>query len=467
MFRSLIPLVVGALTGKCNFKANCLCLPGSDKDEEVPENSTKEFLTNRRNEGKAIRSIRERLGNGKASYRILTKAFDKESPESYQTFYEVLITMTMRIRVGQYKFGKSHTIDSDELHKIMSDNLEFIVPLCLRSIIVRHCNQASQVPSKVHINKPEFELIEGFVVYLVRCLIYPCKESSDDVNQRKKSLQNALSSSQIVLDFIVGLSSVIEAKQVEILIFQYLQTLRNEETTYIRDATQTLKPALNEEISHLIRCSQQLRLIAAEALCTLPSFLALNVPMKYSLSSNKETRKESTTWLTQYVRNIQEKLPDFEKRNEAINSGWLSDLVMNECFCICSVACQFVIYESIALVDASPDLNRKVTEAKLRKDDLVAFQCTAFQAISIVYELVVRRHSMDQRFQSVSAQSRIAGMLTKTILEQTCENVQWLSKLDCANQVRSTWLLCYVYALQDAPQALIYEFIKTCFENVR
>ena len=42
-----------------------------------------------------------------------------------------------------------------------------------------------------------------------------------------------------------------------------------------------------------------------------------------------------------------------------------------------------------------------------------------------------------------------------------------LSKLDRANQVRSTWLVCLVYVLQDAPQALIYEFIRTCFENVR
>ena len=385
------------------------------------------------------------------------------------------MTLTLRTRFGQYEVGKPHTIESDEaktldfqLQNSMADNLEFIVPLCLKSIVVRHCDQTSQGASKVHINKLEFELIEGFVGYLVRCLIVLCNESSAEVERRKPSLQKAIRSSQIVLDFIIGLSSIIEAKQVELLIFQYFLTLRNEEASYIDEATQTLKSVLNEETSHRIRCSQLLRLLAAETLCTVPSFMALNVPMKYSLTNNPETRKESATWLTQYVRNIQEKLPDFEKRSKTINSGWLADLVMSECFCVCSVVCQLVVYESVALVQASPDpSDNKCTGSTLGITDLEAFQCTAFQAISIVYELVVRRHSMDQRFQSESAQGRIAGLLTKTILKQTCENIRWLSQLDCANQIRSTWLLCLVYVLQDAPQGLIYDFIRTCFENVR
>ena len=164
--------------------------------------------------------------------------------------------------------------------------------------------------------------------------------------------------------------------------------------------------------------------------------------------------------------------PGFEKSNETVTSGWLSDLVLSECFEVCSSACNLVIKESIAIVEASGSERKKnkastSPEYTLSKLDLEAFHYTAFHAIGIVYELVVRRHSMDQRFQSESAQGRIAGLLTTTILSQTCENIRWLTKLNCGNQVRSTWLLCFIYVLQEAPESLIYDFIRSCFDKVR
>ena len=431
-------------------------------------------------EPKANRSIREHLENGNVSYNILANSFEKEHTDSCKTLYEVLMMLALKLHFSQNESSeKSHFASSNAPANTLDCqsqgifyHMEFIVPLCLKSIVIRHCSHRPRSAGKVYVEKREFNLIEAFVGHLVRCLILLCKESSGEYDRRKSTLQSALQSSQIVLDFIVGLSSVVRARQVEALIFQFFQTLRDHETTSLHADTQKENATLNEEAIHEVRCSQHLRLFAAETLCTIPSFLALNVPMKYSVTNNPEVRKDATAWLTQYMGTIQGTLSSVDKSYETTHSGWLVDLVVKDCFCVCSVACQLVVNESIAIVEASKNLEsnksslRKHLESTVSKFDLQSFHDTACQGISIVYELVVRRHSMDQRFQSESVQCRIAGLLTKTIIEQTCENWHWLEKLDSANQVRSTWLLCFVYVLQEAPEGLIYDFVRSSFESV-
>ena len=440
---------------------------------------------------KAIKSMREYLDNGNVSYNILTNVFEKESVDVCQTLYEVLIKGILLTYNGQDEFpnqrvnratqtsSKTLKDSSDfQLRSSMAHHIELIVPLCLRSIIVRHGNPDSGLSAKVFIEKSAFDLIEVFTRHLAGCLIFLCNESTAEINQRENSLHNALQSSQIVLDFLVGLSSIIQAKQVEVLVSLYFLAMRDHETISLQKFMQKNEKSelnLNEEICHQLKCSQQLRLLAAEKLFIIPSFLALNVPVKYTATNKPEMHKETTAWLTQYVGRIQESLPGFERNTETVHSGWLADLVLTECLKVCSAACHLVVKESEELVEASLPNHKEKNKSAFRmypkstlgKLDLESFHCTALHAIGIVYELVVRRHSMDQRFQSESAQGRIAGLIAKTVLKQTCENVQWLAKLDCTNQVRSTWLLCFTYVLQEAPENLVYDFIRSCFNKVR
>jgi hypothetical protein len=430
--------------------------------------------------------MRVHIDNRNVPYSILPSRFENESVGSCKTLYEVLINVILLTQIGQNELENPRAIHSYQtpsktlrnsldfkLHESMPHHMEFIVPLCLKSIILRHCNYTSGVSTKVCLEKCDFDLIEAFTRHLVRCLIYLCKDSSAE-NNRETILLNALQSSQIVLDFIVGLSSIIQAKQVEVLVSLYFQMLRDHEMISLQQYTQTEKTAQNEGICHQVRCSQQLRLLAAEILSTIPSFLVLNVPIKYSTTNKLETRNEATAWLTHYVGKMQMKPPVLERSNETVDYGWLSDLMLTECFAICSSACHLLVEESIALLEApGPDRRtnkssvRMYPESALGKLDLEAVHGTAFHAISIIYELLIRRHSMDQRFQFESAQGRMAGLLTKTILNQTCDNVRWLAKLDCSNQVRSTWLLCFIHVLQEAPESHIYDFIRSCFVNVR
>jgi hypothetical protein len=222
---------------------------------------------------------------------------------------------------------------------------------------------------------------------------------------------------------------------------------------------------------HRVTCSRHLRLLAVEAFASLPCFLALNLPMKYSVRQEPH-RLLKPFWLKQFVvdeTNLQSVDHSVENSKEVLQqSGWLADIITNECFLICAISCKSVVEESLALIEVSSahtpskSILRKRPGVTLSRDDMLVFHSISNHAIRIVYELVVRRHSMDHRFQSESAQSRIAGLLAKPILEQSCANVRWIGKLESTNKVRSTWLLCFVYVLQEAPEALIYDFVQSC-----
>jgi hypothetical protein len=422
----------------------------------------------------------KREDNGNIAYSMLSKAFENDSAEtSCQTLYEAIIKVILVSQLCQNDIINTQGTCSDRTTSQMSNNnsdfqlqhnmahhIEIITSLCLKSIVRKHCNHTFGLATKVLMEKDDFDLIEAFTRHLVHCLIFMCKESTDDFSQRESCLQNALKSSHVVLDFIVGLSSIVRAKQAENLVSLYFEILRNHEIISLQKLTNTDTPAQSEEFYYQMKCSQQLRILAAETLSSMPSFMALNVPMKYVVTDKPDVRKEATAWLKHHVGRIQVALPGFDKSNAPVKSGWLSELMIVECLNICSAVCLFIVKESVALLEAVRSDNKNNLAFKLSKVELESFYCTAFHAVSIVYELVVRRHSMDLRFQSESAQGRIAGLIATTILNQTCENVQLLAELDCTNEVRSTWLLCFIYVVQEAPESLVYDFIRSCLEKV-
>lgn len=151
-------------------------------------------------------------------------------------------------------------------------------------------------------------------------------------------------------------------------------------------------------------------------------------------------------------------------------SGWLSDIVVIELLSICSLSSEAVVAEAMAHVEVSksdskpvsvvtPSL-RKRPGAALKRTDLLVFQSLAIHAISCLYELVLRRNAMDRRFQKESCRGRIAGLVASPILDKSLSSSRWLARMESTHKVRSIWLLCFVFILQEAPEAMLREYLR-------
>jgi len=86
------------------------------------------------------------------------------------------------------------------------------------------------------------------------------------------------------------------------------------------------------------------------------------------------------------------------------------------------------------------------------KEDMAYHHSIGYHSISIVYDLLLRIHAIDSRYQSEEARGRIAGTFVQPVLENAVQGVQWLSKIDPGHKIRNIWLLCILYVLQEAPE---------------
>jgi hypothetical protein len=462
-------------------------------DDDLLDNDKEEIRTMRSNEPTMLMKIRDRIDHAQDALTVKSNELDDESVVMSNTLYVSLIKTVIRNYSNNYAeiFRKTPKNSQDDPPKTLINikdrisgeslnfideffaHIDFILPLCLKSIVVRYGTKSSKPMAKVLVEDIEIQMFETFISLLAQGLVIQAVEKCESQQDRENSLKKSISSSQIVVDFLVGLISIIRGKHIEGFLLKYFDTIRDAEPTSSVSANGKQNFTWTEEELHQLECCQQLRLFAAEALGVLPSFLALNLPMKYSVTVTKnEFYGTKPNWFNQYVETLQGKLlmPSQLRntKNTLPSSGWLVDLVMNECFHICAFSSKCVVEESAVLIEESSKRTNKRSAIKKRHgiklshQDLTSFHLRAVQAISIVYELIVRRHSMDQRFQTLSAQGRIAGMLAKSVLTQSCKNEGWLSKLHFTNHVRSTWLLCFIYILQEAPEALIYDFIRSC-----
>jgi hypothetical protein len=470
-------------------QARCLCSPGSDVEQDPPsihtETTKPSLLTDFTN------TARSGLKAGEDTVSVFSPgnpSSKQDSDVSRLCLYEAiikscLIASTNRSTSNSYKDGSDATRDSDQLSRManggMIKNFHFteillqsdiILPLCMKSIVLRFRGQTSSSASKVLADDSQVLMFESFIGVLAEQVINLAMKSSKSLQDREKSLKEALSTSQVVLDFLVGLISVFHISHCQVFIAKYFATVRDAERHVTIGNDDELSDSTMELLLHRVVCSRQLRLFAAETFASLPSFLALNLPMKYSVR-HEPRQSETASWLKQY--NIGEThTPSSSegqlKIDSAVQSGWLARIILNECLLICSMSSKTVIEELLSAIHVSTgnsplkSVLRKRPEVVLSQDDVLLLHTLAAHAIQVVYELVVRRHSLDRRFQSESAQSRIAGLLTEPIMELSCANARWLGKLDSTNVVRSSWLLCFIYVLQESPEALIYDFIHSC-----
>ena len=228
-------------------------------------------------------------------------------------------------------------------------------------------------------------------------------------------------------------------------------------------------------------CSRQLRLRAVERLSTLPRFVALNFPYKYSDRWIPLASSDATSWASQsstkndaggLESEKQSPYPDGYERLP--HAHWLADLLTNECLTICSQSCEAVVNEAIAQIKASRSdkgrksaLRSRLGRESLSRSELLRLQSNASHAVSIAYELLIRRHALDERFQSRENKQRIAAMFLSPSFGSTVKAVPWLAKMESTHKIRSLWLLSFLHTTQEAPEVLTREKLRSYCNSVQ
>jgi len=361
-------------------------------------------------------------------------------------------------------------------------HMDILLPLCLKSFLLR-CTSVlpDSSPDRVLLDRGHMQVLVPFVEMLTHGLIGEALAGPDDEADADLALLKALSTARLVLDFLVGLASVLHPQQVAILLQKHFRILRECE---ILDETANF--VWKKDNLRRARCSRQLRLRSVERLACMPNFVALNYPLKYG-DETRSSKQQSTSWFTQSLeQNAEERAipsicPYPDGRDRLPGSGWLAKLLAGESLSIASLSCEAVVAEAIAHVEtSSPEKTGSPSKAgsmssftgerpgaSLNRDDLLMFQSVSIHAITCVYELLLRRHAMDVRFQKDQARSRIAALFAPVILEKSLKSTRWLARMEATHKVRSTWLLCFIYIMQEAPESQLRDIIRSyCLPSV-
>jgi hypothetical protein len=359
-------------------------------------------------------------------------------------------------------------------------HMDILLPLCMKSFLLR-CNEAlSDCPqsARVVLDHGHMQLLISFVEMLTHAVIGEALTGPDD--DADLALLKALSSSQLLLDFLVGLASILHPQYFATLVEKHLRILRECEITH-----QDVSFVWSKENLRRARCSRQLRLRTVERLACMPNFVALNYPLKFG-DNIRNQFQQSTDWDAQSVAYDTEGQPAAsicpypDGRDRVPESAWLANLLAGESLSIASLSCEAVVAEAIAHVETS-SLDKRGSPSKgstsstserpgasLKRDDLLMFQSLSIHAVSCVYELMLRRHAMDARFQKDQARSRIAALFAPVILEKSLRSTRWLARMEATHKVRSIWLLCFIYIMQEAPESQLRGIVRSyCSSPVR
>jgi hypothetical protein len=209
------------------------------------------------------------------------------------------------------------------------------------------------------------------------------------------------------------------------------------------------------------RCVRQIKLHAVEKLAAMPAFTKLNFPMKVTEKYTR-MRYASSSWVNQSIgTNVEEDLIRiyWDTVVHLPLSCWLSDLLINQCFSICKKSCKIIIIEAKKQSRAVTEESKKSKNVMLRCD-LLRMESLAFHSILIAYELLIRRQTMDSKFQSVTSSSRVAAGLTRVVLRHSLDAVFILARMDPDQRSRVTWLISLLYVLQECPDTVIRDELR-------
>jgi hypothetical protein len=354
--------------------------------------------------------------------------------------------------------------------------IDILLPILLKSICLRYeqvTKNSKQKPIRCILDKDHVHVFESFVEMLAIGLM---GQAMAELQQQTEhgTLDDAIDACDHVVDFLIGLFAIFHPAHMKTIISKFIMTLRSCETDH-DGSNESIPFEWNETSLHRTKCSRQLRLRIVEKLAVLPNFVALNFPQRYSSKHFSSAAKQSS-WTMQYgIDTSPNEYQDGSEDNSIGDgliprNGWLASILTNESLSMCALSCEAVVVEAIANIKTQDSRNnntplqsslKRRPTVFLKRSDLLMFQSIAIHAISCVYELLLRRHAMDRRFQKESSRGRIAALFTKPIFEKSLASVRWLARMESTHKVRSIWLLCFVYILQESPEGLIREYIRS------
>ena len=366
---------------------------------------------------------------------------------------------------------------------LFTNHIDFLLPLCLKSLALRCSmnNVGWSIVPKTILDKRHMQVLNPIIKICAYGLLSQAFVAGDSENDKETALINAVNNSDAVLDFLIGLLSIIHPAQVSVLIETYFRTLRDNATLktnnngdLLTGEPEQVVPSSTSWASFFVdraKCSKYLRLRAIEKIAKIPRFLSLNFPLKYNSISGQKT-KYNTSWMKQCLDDYSVDInPDnqrtvYSDRLERLpRSYWLAHLIANEGFFICESSCKSLrgdLFSGIGSYEKNTIKAFGDKETFMSQLNLLDFEATAIQSMTCIYELLVRCHSMDSRFQTEAGRRRIATMLVKPIMEKSLRNVELLASFEPTHKVRSLWLLCLLYILQEAPDIVIRHHLRLC-----
>ncbi|CAJ1934528.1 unnamed protein product [Cylindrotheca closterium] len=394
--------------------------------------------------------------------------------------YESLLVLWLRAWMSQS--GDMSTLDIGATSKgkhaqMFFDHLDVLIPIVLKSIVLRY-SKAVEAPqsriSRVIVDQGHMNVLASFVEMLALFVMNQAAEGLETTGDASAGLEGALVNVDFVVDFFVGLCAVFHPAQIDILLNKLFDVLRQCDGKK-RGSEQTQGGLdWSDDTLRRSKCSRKLRLRIIERLAVLPNFVALNYPRRV-MSEKIAGRKTKESWTKQHSDSTaNEPAPSGDLLNSGDDllpkSGWLAELLTTEALSICSQACQAVVEEAMAHIETQSakkngrrpaDAPKQKPNAPLSRDDLLMFQSIAIHAITVVYELLLRRHAMDIRFQRDSSRGRIAALFAKPVFDASLSSIRWLARLESTHKVRSLWLLCFVYLLQEVPENLLRQAVRS------
>jgi hypothetical protein len=469
-----------------------ICLPGSDIDEDDTVVGGSDVLSPYCTPQGIFRGTRNDSIELKFSVKQYGYVNGRRAPLSRGSYvYESIMTLWLQAwsdyitNPGQNS-GRTSGIAINFLGKGEEGNkfaklylqMDVLLPMLLKSVVLRYGQapkSSKHKGARCIWDEDHVYVFESFIEMLAIGLMGQAMTELQESTEHG-TLFDAINACDIILDFIIGLLAVIHPAHMDSLISKFVMTLRKCESD--NDGSQGAPSSLkwNEATLHRTKCSRQLRLRTVEKLSVLPNFVALNFPQRYSTKHQSlHTKKSTWTMQSEMGKSSDGDSKRTTSRDSSITdgllprAGWLASLLTNESLSICALSCETAVTEAIANIETqgsrgnekTPQRSSRSIQPSLKRSDILMFQSIAIHAISCVYELLLRRHAMDRRFQKESSRGRIAALFTEPIFEKSLASVRWLARMESTHRVRSIWLLCFVYILQEAPENLIREHIRS------
>lgn len=330
--------------------------------------------------------------------------------------YEIIFSLWLHAFSTGLKSPKSTNESINLDPRSCCQSLEFLLPLCLKSLALR-CSEKKRVElvSSTILDINHLKILDPLLAHLALYLMHEVIDCPDE--KFDQQLSQVLMKSDAILEFFTGLLSIIHPAQTAFLIMRYLRTLKDCEEY----SNHTNDDQSYAYVKRLTVC-KQLRLHAVERLSVMPRFAALNYPYKYN-DGGKGKLSEAASWINQSIAQTSD--DSLESKEHIIPSltdqaqpqrHWLADLMLEECFDICLFSCEASISGTVNEVKGGVMSKKTKKQSSMRQritlnsKDIDRQFSMSLHAITIVYENILRRQAMDIQFQSQHTLRRVAGM---------------------------------------------------------